>query len=161
MSAFSHLLRDAPYFSPAAFESPSSRIKRAPANRTYTKPLINPYKSLSADAFDSFVEDVSGQIRDALAYDPVEAERKKHRGYEGDDEFWLDMGGLPGQFSLSSLTHDQQVGTSKLPSEVEPEEPAADEVRENGETANDDGEAALLDGSELEYPYDDADSQYE
>ena len=58
---------------------------------------MNPYEALSASDFDSFVDSVSGKITSALTYD-ARAHTSKARGYLDDEEYWMEMGGRPGEF---------------------------------------------------------------
>lgn len=101
--SFSRLLQNAPYYSPAAFspnrrrqqEGPSAlaRARRARAAR----PLVDPYATLTAPEFDNFVDDVSSRIVSALTYEPNK-DRRIRRGYADDEEYWMEMGGRPGEF---------------------------------------------------------------
>jgi hypothetical protein len=101
MSSFSRLLQNAPYYSPAAFtpdgrkrrQGPSSEPERARRSR----PLVDPYTTLTAPQFDNFVDNVSSRIVDALTYEP-NRDRRIRRGYADDEEYWMEMGGKPGEF---------------------------------------------------------------
>lgn len=104
--SFSRLLQNAPYYSPAAF-SPSRKRQQHPDSNTpfgnalqrrkVTRPLVDPYATFTSREFDTFVDDVSTRIRDALTYEPNK-DRRIRRGYADDEEYWDKTGGQPGHF---------------------------------------------------------------
>ena len=98
MASFSHLLRSAPFYSPAKYTSPGQTQRQERRLHATQRPLINPYATLTADDFDTFVDDVSNRIAGALSYDREAELASKRRGYAGDDEYWLELGGKPGEF---------------------------------------------------------------
>lgn len=153
--AFSHLLQKAPYYNPAGLSTPNSRstpraaapgsttasrygagvtstVKRAPRTS-----LVDPYASLSARDFDTFVDDVSSKIKDALSYD-AHAEARVRRGYEEDEEYWLEMGGRPGQFLNGALEKEVEQGTVEKDAVIAgadlPAAPASEDMLEADQT---------------------------
>lgn len=137
--SFSRLLQNAPFYSPAAFSpsrrqqrqdgsSPSASSSSLPAfdRRRRTKasrPLVDPYAALPAPEFDNFVDDVSSRIVNALTYEP-NRDRRVRRGYADDDEYWMEMGGKPGEF-VGNLTQDlesEHVEETLQDAQAEPED---------------------------------------
>lgn len=121
--SFSHLLARAPYYSPARFERPKRPAPSEVERRAYAPaPLVNPFETLSAPQFDSFVDDVSSRIAGALSYDRERENGKRRRGYANDDEYWLGMGGRPGDFlgqsSLQQQEHEEQEASSLVGEEL-------------------------------------------
>jgi hypothetical protein len=108
--SFSHLLAKAPYYSPARFQRSKRPAPSEVERRAYAPaPLVNPFETLSAPQFDNFVDDVSSRITGALSYDR-ERDGKRRRGYLDDEEYWLEMGGKPGEFlgqKVSSHAEEQ------------------------------------------------------
>ena len=115
--SFSQLLQTAPFYSPAKYQAPrrtgpfepASLERLLQARRIPGRPLVNPYDTLSADDFDSFVSSVSGKIRDTLTFDQRQEDAKNRRGYLDDDEYWMEMGGKPGQFLGGLLQHQDGI----------------------------------------------------
>jgi hypothetical protein len=138
--SFSNLLQNAPYYSPAAFTPTRRKHDAGPASSSAMqdrakrikapKPLVDPYASLSADAFDSFVDGVSNRIVDALTYEP-NRDRRIRRGYADDEEYWLEMGGKPGEFlgvqAEETTAVDEGTQTEDIAGELDSAVPVQDE----------------------------------
>ena len=146
--SFSRLLQNAPYYSPAAFspsrkrqlqdvDGPSSSTASALAKARRTRaarPLVDPYAALPAPEFDSFVDDVSSRIVNALTYEPNK-DRRIRRGYADDEEYWLEMGGKPGEFvgnQTQEVTEgeDSAVVVEELDAEAEAAEPETEQAED-------------------------------
>lgn len=143
--SFSRLLQNAPYYSPAAFspsrkrqleqDGPSSSTASALAKARRTRaarPLVDPYAALPAPEFDSFVDKVSSRIVNALTYEPNK-DRRIRRGYADDEEYWMEMGGKPGQF-VGNQSEEALEGDD-TPAEAEELEVEAEETEQRQEDA--------------------------
>lgn len=134
--SFSRLLQNAPFYSPARASpsrkreaGPSSALERVKRARG-ARPLVDPYAALPAPEFDTFVDDVSSRIVNALTYEPNK-DRRIRRGYADDEEYWMEMGGKPGEF-VGNLTQEVQHGDAveAVPEELDAEEVDAEDVED-------------------------------
>lgn len=163
MSSFSRLLQNAPYYSPAAF-TPGGRKRRAgpasePERARRARPLVDPYATLTAPEFDNFVDNVSSRIVNALTYEP-NRDRRIRRGYADDEEYWMEMGGKPGEFvgnEMETETLEEEnvdVQEPEVEAQVEADaDGSIDEVMDDMETGEAQDASALeadIDGEDQE-----------
>lgn len=141
--SFSHLLARAPYYSPAKFQASKRPAPSEVERRAYAPaPLVNPFETLSAPQFDTFVEDVSSRILGALSYDRERDGGKRRRGYLDDEEYWFEMGGRPGEFlgQSESLNEPGELAAQEVDIEMRDGDP--DEVQDTA-AAIEEAEAAV------------------